>query len=243
MKQTMSFPGKITLFFILLFTISHAATAQDAKTDILRVDQAYRAVKSLSVKMTYRLYATHDTKTVTDVQEGEYKKQGNHHRTRIAGVETLWDKDYTIVCDRNNEMIVIGNPVKVDIKPFQVSLDSLLKICSKVVATENATQRTYRLEFANSRFAEYTAMDVYINRNTWMIDRMVLFYRQSVALNAEKPDEKYPPRLEISYTDIRQNITFDEDEFAVSRYIETVKGKIKCAAAFSTYRLFNQKIR
>gem|GEM_PF-4764260 len=223
--------------------IAAVTFAQQAKTDFTLVDKAYRSASSLSMQVAYNLYATHESAVLHSKQKGFYKKKGKLQLAEVAGVETLWKENMTVVCDKNNRLIVLANPVKTINQAFQLDIDTLLKLCSKVSYDETAAQKKYRLEFAKTPYSEYTAIEVSINKSSWMVDKLVLFYRQARALDVSKPQHKTQPRLEIVYSEVKKDIELSSEEFSENRYIETKRGKTVCADAYSAYRFVNQKNR
>ena len=161
------------------------------------------------------VYRMGDFESVTNAK---YKLVANHEQRFISVQENKDTVKGTYLMDGELEKLLKGKEV---VKVEAVGKDELL------------------LNMAlNIPEAEWLAMVV--DRKTYLIKKMVVYYRNAVALKAEAgaSGEKSKPRMEIVYAyDLHPK--WAKDAFSVSKYVDIGKGGARLKTAYKGYELMD----
>ena len=109
--------------------------------------------------------------------------------------------------------------------------------------SDNGATISYHIKYLKNNFVEYNELDIYINKNTFFIERIVLFYKNPLSIDGNSVSAyKEKPRLEIVFKNIDITPTFSDLIFAEGSYFSEIKGNIVLAAPYRHYKLINQRI-
>lgn len=231
-----------TTYILSFILISFAVWSQKANEDFKKVRLAYDTAGAVSMDIEYILYENYTPVVPYDTQTGTYCKSGANSITSLSGIETLVNEKYLVVCDNNDQMILVGDPGPSK-NPVDMNTDSLLKICSAVKYSENASgQKVYKLEFEKTKLSEYSAMEIFINKRTSFIEKVTLYYRFESKLGEERTAPMTKPRLEIVYKNIKAKVGFSSGYFSEKKFITGTGKTMACSATHAAYKLINQKL-
>ncbi len=232
--------------FLIVGFIFYTTTCfgQVAKEDFEKINKAYAKHSTISMQVTYDLYRNKVDKTVLQSQQGEFKRSGNLYCSRIGTVQTLDTEKYKLILDEEDKNITLlgkdnSTPEEANrMDVFSMNFDRLLAMCSKVVfKAENESQNSYVLSFEND---EYDEMKLVFNKKTFFLEKMLLFYSQAQNMEGEKEDLKEKPRLEITYSNIKLDVRFPENEFSYDKYLIKKDGKLVGKAGYKEYTINDQ---
>lgn len=234
---------EICLLSFLLITSAKTTHAQNASEDFKKVRAAYDAAPAISMDVLYKSYPDYTTTVENDSQSGSFKRQGSNLYSNLLGIETLQNSQFNIIVENNSKKLVILDPAKASVNISPVNVDSVLSMCSSVKFIEGAgNQRIYKLSFDKLTSFQYSTIDFCINKETFLIDKIVLYYRDAVNFNYEdKEAPKKKPRLEIIYKNINTHAVFTNEQFSEKKYITVSENAIKPTGTYSAYELINQK--
>jgi len=231
--------------YIIIFLFAFSAKAQNAKEDIKKVNESYVKHKDLSMGITYNVFAAYDDNVPMETSAGSYNQHGNARYNRLNEIESVQNSDFSLVIDHDEKMIVIGNPIKFNPgKIMLLDLDSALSMYSSVKYIDNnVSQKGYSMVFKPTAASEYDKVDMYFNAKTYLVERMVFYYRDKVQLkktNQDAPEEK--PKLEIIFSKISVEPVSDFKFYSAGRFVDKKNGKYVGVGECSSYKVINQKI-
>lgn len=244
MKRLLLFSG---MFLLQGFAFGQTAlSAKQAADEFRQVNKAYLDAEKLQMNIDYTLYSSYTSAVPFEKENGVYMKQGNSTYSHLLGTVSLTNSKMSLTLDSNEQTIVLTDaPTKNDRNPSLVNLDSLLSMCSSIESKDaGGNLQLYRLRFDRLSFIEYTSIDVYIDRRTHFLDRLVLFFRMEMDL--DENDDVYVkdrPRLDIHYSNISTAPVFSADQFSEKKFIQGTGKKFTCTASYATYRLINNQLK
>lgn len=229
-------------FFMCVVVMN--AHSQNVKEDVMKINEAYSKFIDLSMNITYNVYANAASTLPAESETGSFKQHGNLRYSRIKEIESLQNKEYLVVVDNEEKIIVVGNPVKFNPgKITLLDLDTAFAKCSSVKFMDNnASQKGYKLMFKTNIVSEFDAIDLYFNKKSFLVERMVFYYRERIKINeADENSVKEKPRLEIIFSNMNFKTVSDINFFSEARFIEKKKGKYYPVSAYNQYNLIDQK--
>lgn len=228
------------LFCILFFP----AAAQNAKQDILKINETYSSIKDLSMDITYTVFPSSKSKVALETHTGCFKQHGDMKYSRLKEVEAVHNNNYSLVIDNEDKLIVVANPAKSNMSEItMIDLDKSLSQCASIdfLGTIGSLSG-YKLMFKQNVVSEYDAVELYFNKKSFFVEKLVIYYRQKVKLNEEDPNAvKDKPRLEIVFSNTNLKTIADITLFSEERFIEKKKGKYYPTSAYNSYQLIDQK--
>jgi hypothetical protein len=231
------------LFFVAFFLGYLPVDAQNAKADILRINDAYSKFTNMSMDITYRVFLNQTSTLPYETETGFYRQNGNLRYNKLKQIESLQNSNYLIVVDNELKRIVVGNPVKFDpAKITLLNLDSALSKCSSVnYINVNALQGGYSMIFKSTIVSEFEKVELYFNKKTYVVEKMVFFYRQKIRLATEENAVAERPKLEISFSQFSFEKLEDATFFSEKKFIEKNKGNYIAASSYNGYKIIDQK--
>lgn len=231
-------------FCLMLLSLFFSAAAQNAKQDILKINETYTSLEDLSMDITYTLFPSAKSKVPAETHAGCFKQHGIMKYSKVKDIEAVHNKNYSLVIDNDDKLIVVANPAKFSAsKITMLDLEKSLSLCSSVefIGT-TGNQSGYKLVFKQNAPSEYDAVELYFNKKTFLVEKLVMYYRQTIKLNEEDPNSaKDKPRLEIAFSNASLKKITDISFFLEEKFIEKKKGKYYTASAYNSYQLIDQK--
>jgi hypothetical protein len=241
--------SRLTFFLsLLLFTgnlFAQQATVAQAAADLRLVNQAYNNAKLLRMEIGYNLFADYSSTVPVQQEKGLFLRQERNTYSNLLGTVTLNNSRVSLTLDSAGQAIIVSDPLpKSRNNPQPVNLDSLLQQCSAIDFHADAGKKYYKLHFDKAPFMEYAAVEIYINSSSNFIEKLVLYFRESVDLNEEDDVvKKSRPRLEIAYSNISTTPVFSAQQFSESQFISGAGKRMSCTPAYSAFRLINNKLQ
>jgi hypothetical protein len=231
--------------YILLFLSAVQGYGQNARTDMGKLNASYARHKDLSMGITYHVYANHRDADPIETSAGSYFQRGSDRYNRLNEIESVQNNECSIVIDNEEKFIAIGNPVKYTAgKIATTEMDTVLDHYASVTYIDNqGVQKGYSFKIKPKVPSEYERIDVFFNSKTWMVERMVYYYRdkqQLIKTNQDAAEEK--PRLEVIFSNIKFEAGSDSKFYSESRFVHKKDGKYFPAGAYAGYKIINQKI-
>jgi outer membrane lipoprotein-sorting protein len=229
--------------FILMFCIALQGNAQNAKADILRINEAYSKFKDMSMNITYNVYLNYTAALPYETEVGFYRQHDNLRYSKLKEIESLQNKEYLIVTDNEQKRIVVANPVKFNpAKITLLNLDTALATCSAVNYLTTANGQTgYEMIFKSNVISAFDKIELYFSKKTYIVEKMVFFYRQKVKLATETDAIEEKPKLEISFSKFDFQKNTDAGIFSEKKFIEKNGGKYTASATYQGYQVIDQK--
>jgi hypothetical protein len=220
------------------------AKSQNAKEEMKKMNEAYLKHVDLTMDIAYNVYANWTDASPIEKNSGFYMQHGTDRYNKLNRIESVQNKECALVIDNEEKMILVGNPVKFDpAKITMLNLDTAFsKYASVTPIKVSAPQKGYKLIFKTSAASEYEAVDIYFNTKTYLMEKMVFYYRNKVQLQKTNRDEaKEKPRLEIIFSKVSTAPNPDLKLYSEPRFIAKTTNSYRAVGTYSSYKLVNQK--
>lgn len=234
MQNTRNILLSITL---LVCSLSYGQSAKDQLKAVL---DAYSTLNRFSVDAEYKAYKTYNSAEAVDHSIAEYRRDGNKLRTKNLGMEYIQNEKYAIIIDDNNKMVLLAKSQAIPAEIF--GIENSLSRFEKVVKTgETATTLSYVITFKKN-VSEFYKTILVVYKETKLIKRIILFYATDYAVNTQGKPNLKKPKVSISYKNYKtgSDFKFKKDEFNISKYFKSMKGKKKLKEKYKTYEFFDK---
>lgn len=234
--------------FLIIFLFIGSAyinkETQDVKGDFQKISKVFSENKNISFKMSYLLYRNYKSSVPIEVKNGYFKRIGDKQFVNIDGFLTLYLKDMLLVVDSTNKTILIGNPIKFDMKSLNIfPLDSMKKFYSNMeVLSEDKTTKTVKLQIAKNIVSPTNAISISYNKESYFVNKIVLFYREKIKFN-ESDKETTQMRLEVVLSDYQKVDDSKDFEFSSNHYIQKQKHKYVGVGIYKSYKILDQRYK
>jgi len=232
---------KYIAILILLVSLAYTGFAQNFRAEMARVNGAFDSLTNIGMKVTYRLYNDYTTDKINSTEVSELKKQGTNLYLKLEDVETIYTEKFDLVVDRENKSIIISDP-----SPERNKLTGLKKSKKpeenykeiEPLVFDNGL-KGYRVNLEEVEQEQYNKMQIEFNPKTWMLTRLVLYYKDDIDVdNTENPTK---PRMEIMYSD-PQPVTSDiSGLFKLENYILQNKNGLIATKAYQGYEVIDNR--
>lgn len=235
--------GVRLVFVVLLLSINVFAgnpSIEKAKADFKKVNQVYLTTPSYSMDIQYQVYDAKVGGNLIENKPGTYYKSNGSSYTKMLNIETIVNSKTTIIANNDDRFLVITDTRKNELSPIQTNIDTMLKLCDEIKINDiGTTKRHYALSFGDE--TEVAQIDLYINLTSYTIEKLVIFYNETLPLtqNDFYAKEK-KPRLEIIYKSFKSLSAVNEALFAESTYLSTKGTTYKGNNKYSNYKIVNQ---
>lgn len=225
---------KKRIFAAFIGTTFLASTihAQTFKEDVKKINSAYEKAAKLSFKANHTYYDARGANTPGEVKQSVIYKDGKKTYNKTDFIETVTDERYSLVIDNHNK-IISANKIPATTAPLvtaMVSLDSLMKLCSKIEYVTSGNLKGYKLAFEQMEAEQLT---IYFDPKTFFIKRIEIDY---IGWDGSQP------YVEISYSEINTNPGFPKGIFSTDKYVINSNGKLTLTDKYSSYKLLNYNL-
>ncbi len=214
--------------------------AQNLKTDLLAINNAYKKANKLSFVMELDMYETYTSNKLYYSQKVSMKKNGKTTVHSSNETESINTPDYTIIKDDEEKLITYAPKRTVketDDVGFMMNIDSLGTLCKSFKFNkESATTNCYDF-IMQDYYPNYERIKIFFNAKTHFIEKMI-FYCDEDDISTHNEDEKYAKaRIEINYNNIDSNPSFKDSDFSYQKYMQKKGNKFELNADLKKYEL------
>jgi hypothetical protein len=231
---------KLMLLSVLFWVSDNAFDAY--KADYSKIISAYQSQKSLSFTVTYKSFDTSLTKADTSVT-GKFQIKGEQFHTKVAGAESIRNKQYYLSIDHANKIMFLGlaKTVSGNYLPIATVDTSFrkLKLTVQAHATKDSKLKGYTINYPSNNDS-YKKIDFDFDATTYLIKRVVMHINPPVN-EYDLKDWKYvdDPFVEMLY----QGYNFEEISeaaFSISPFVDVKNGDdAELKPEYSKYQLVN----
>ena len=225
----------IISLFLLIGSLDVVAQQSQASQDFERINATYAKLTELKTNVAYVLYPNHAATIPFQQEKASLWISGKNSLYKIGAVETLHTPEYTILIDHDEAQLIVQptGPGRPD--PLTgIELDSLLSYCSELSMQEEANSRTYTLSLP---FGELERIQIRFDRSTYLMEKVILYYRQTEEMEEGLPAEK--PRLEINYLSQENRARFAKDAFSIYQYIQHDGTQFQPITLYQSYQFID----
>ena len=194
------------LIYILL------STSWLAKAQITEFERDYALAKDvfkdkqISLESDYLLFSSHTSTSLVSTAKSTTFISEELYNQSIEGVHTIIEGDRVLICDTNEENLVVDN-YKGDLLAavFSIDIDQLSNFITKVDPISTSDVSGYRLYI---QYSEIEMLDIYIDKENHHFEKVILYYAYAESLGEEMSNTDNP-RLEIAINPYK----FDDSRF------------------------------
>jgi hypothetical protein len=169
----------------------------DPKSILENIRKFYASHDYIYHELSYGLYSDHGSSTPHSVDRGVFIKQGDMQYSRLASVESLTTKDYTIGVDHDEKLIMIANHIS--ILPTGPLRNADRWISEGASITVRTVSDQLNAVSVKAEYGEVEEAEIVYDVRTFQPARLVLKYRRAIQLDVETDPPDIQPKLEIEY--------------------------------------------
>ena len=240
----------IVIFLIFLFCFSfHKIKAQEntiSKEEMGTVFEStsnwFKNTPSYSLDVTHASFENYTTDVPSDKITGYFKKEGGNYHSFLMGIHTIQNKQYKIVVDTSEKIIMVANP-------DQLTFISYTQEDYKVFLKNSTATRkikTGRYTFYKVELPEENPMSSYelLVDEKGLLREVKWYYNKEVKMDANDPESAVKPSMSISFSGYQESPVFNYAEtFSEAPYFAQKDGKLQLAPAYMSFKLLDQRIR
>lgn len=219
-----SLPIKISLIFLLLYSIGLQVEAQDFKTVLNQLREGFNENGKVHIKMEVKVFESKQNPTPLYHEKAEIKKNGNNYWYKYAQSQMLMNQVYHIVVDDYNKQIMCSNRDKSGLSSsvIQPDLDSIMNFYEEPIFVKNENgMNEYQLE---QKSGEVKTIKLFVDDRTHMLKKMIYFYNEG-------------HYVETIFHLFNKAPVFDPEEFNENKYVAINKNKKNAAPAYQQYQI------
>ena len=218
------------LGWLVLLMLFGSLQAQEIRTDLDRIQQAYEQEGSGMINLEYRQYSGYPDEE-PEIVQGAYHWDSHSQYLQLPGTEHLKNENYAILVNHQMQAIVVQDAPKVPSSRLDIPLDSLLAICDSVsFSTTPEGWHAWRLEINTSLIM---AVSLVFDPVSYQIRKLVRWEQPF-----ETEDQIIEPRLEIHYLRLRP-LAQGKARFAESRFLKRNGDAFLPQTAYQHYQVYN----
>jgi len=230
----------IYICFILLGLGSMTAHAQQASTDLKKVNASYESAAVVSQKVSYKSYANYADKTPYETLTGEIIRSKGNVYNKIGPVEIITTSTYTFSIDHEEKtMVLLPKSSAGSAMPTEVDYEALLAICSEVkYASLSSSSASYTMVFPSE---EYEKVTVTFNTKSFYIQKLDLYYKTMETYAENEKTVTTKPKLEIVYSELKSRSDLTDSFFTYDTFLlKQSTNKYICKEPYTSYQFINQ---
>jgi hypothetical protein len=213
------------------------ASAQDFKSDIIRINKAYAALQDYSMELTYNLYANPKTTIASETQKAKVCRSTESTSFVMGKIEVLTTPKYCITIDGDNRLILVNNNINTanNASYLPVNLDSLSKVITKTTYSNLSNNlASYKISLKTT---EYESLEVVFDKSDYHLHKIILVLRNYKDKDEDDERLSTKPRLEIAFSNFNSAPKFSQNLFSENRIVH-IKGKtVSAQPSYSTYKV------
>lgn len=185
---------RLMVLYIVIAPIICFSQVSDFETDYTLAKGVF-ADKEVWLEADYKLFANHSDDILVSRAHSETYISQEVYNQSIEGVHSIIEWDQVLICDSNEEHIVLDT-YEGDIlrAVFSIDIDQLSNFITEVEDISDNSSIIYRLHVENS---EVQLLELRMNRVNHHFEKIVLYYAYSESLGDDMADVD-TPRLEIT---------------------------------------------
>lgn len=201
---------------VLLIYVS--AIGQGAKDIILKLRESYQNHQRLQLIIKYQLIE--DLK-VLDSVSGVYFKSGNRQYYSVFGQECLLTDEISLIIDHDQKVMIKSDPVNFFPGIWLPEADSLINQFSEAIILKESPHRVkIQFKIHENRSQEIRALSMSINKDTYMCDSVLIFYKRFPDGFINKTHTKKLPYVLLTMNPVADALSQDIEKTNISAYLK-----------------------
>jgi hypothetical protein len=135
-------------FFLLSFLLAGVLIAQDAKTDLIKLNQHY-IDKDIAADMRLQLFSSWESNQLKDEHQAKFlrSKDGSSLYYGLKEREIVRTPQFSLLVDHEHKLMMIQPAIKAPIPDLVSIIDTLLKRAVKVDYQQEGPKSRYNFDF------------------------------------------------------------------------------------------------
>lgn len=230
-----------TIIAVLLLSVGAINAQNSAITEEMKkINGSLKKYPSVKMDVSYVYYSSYSSKIPVETQKGIIKKKGDMQYWSLMGTATVVNSQYQVSIDSSYKRIFIG-PKSKNSKTANladVDFERLLKIYEKPISVSNGKSTGLKFTCKPGIHAEHKTIEIYYNKETYVVEKLVLFYTAEMPINTDREDgPKDKPRLEIIFSNINLDAKLTDSDFSEKKYVQINGDQYKPQPAYKAFSL------
>lgn len=227
---------KMYLFLSLcsMMAMAPSATGQEVEAVLEGMQFFYQDHPSIYQEMSYQLFASHEASELHSTESGLLILGPDARYSKLASIESLSTKDYTLGVDHEEKTIMLSNNFSTltldPMASIQNYSDQLYSASIKEVSA-NSNELIFKI-----MSGEVEEAKIVYNKADFQIEKIMLNYRRAIQLEDAEDADWVQPRLEIAYF----NTSFsgkEKERLKLDNYVSTAAKEWKAVEKYANYQL------
>jgi hypothetical protein len=239
----------ISIFYFASVSLSLAqvitwsnSTKEEVAKEFEKINAWYKNADTYSLIITHKTFEDYKTTTPFEKMTGYFKKNKNTYHSFLLGTHSIQNSNYKVVVDSAHALVMVSNPDKSFDSPVSMKdYSDGLMICKSFKKFEGDKERRIRLEFGEYHTVNSYEIMYYPEGN---VKEITIYYNTAVKKDEDDINGiKKKPRLTVTLSDYKTNVSFNKDEFSEHKIIGVTKDKkLFLQANYKTYKLSDQRL-
>jgi len=214
-------------------------SVEEAAKVYIALNNHYCKTSSYSLKVKYSSFQDYYTSSEHETSSGYFCKYGSNYHSYLMGIHTIQNANYKIVLDTSRKIVAVLNPDKAFEKSItMIDYNEILKNCTAIKVAIVGNEKHYRVEFKETYYVN--AYEYAINNTGWL-NELTLFYNKNY-VDEDGKEKNVKPRLKITFSDIKENVKEEKNEFDENKYFSKLGYKIILNNKYKNYYLSDQRV-
>ncbi len=228
-------------FFCLMLMPPLLMCAGDIPSDLKKMNQAYTAARSFSMKVEIQLYSTAADAKPQVVQKGEVKKQGDNYFSRMEGRINIKKGMEMVFVDENSKTMLVGILSEQDGHEELMAYDSVLNWEKEKMKYLVNTPDLKKIVYSNEEDEQYEKIELSINARTNLLTEVVYYLHKEKTEAGDDSEDYTFGKIVIRYNDVQLNQPVPESAFSTKEYYSSAKGKLSGMGKYKAYKIVDQR--
>lgn len=241
---------RYTAFSILFVTLFFSAAIYGQTTNVSKEEMGTVLKKSndwfintpvYSLTVTHASYETYTSELPVEKQIGYFRKNGKSYNSDLLGIKTIQNDKYKFVIDTSEKKILVAEPDQLSwISYTKEDYDFLLKHCVAIRMTKVGRYVFYRMELSeNNPISVYE----FLTDENGRVREINWYYNKEVSINEEDNALKVKPRLSISFSAFKEDVSFNYDDmFSETRFFTKKDNQLIATGNYRNFKLMDQRL-
>ena len=219
-----------------LMAFAPSTSNQEVVTVLEGMQSFYQDHPSIYQEMSYQLFSSHEAIDLHSSESGLLLLGPDTKYSKLAAIESLTTKDYSVGVDHEEKTIVISNNFSTlaldPLASIQSYSDQMFSAAIQVL-TANSSELIFKI-----KSGEIEEAKIIYNKADFQIEKIMLNYRRAIQLDDAEASDWVKPRLEIVYSNTSFNGK-EKERLVLSNYVTAVADDWKAVGRFAEYELIN----
>jgi len=188
--------------------------------------------------ITYRAYASHDSKVVVEEKEAILVRHKENYRLDFGGFVIIQRDGALLQVDEQMQEIIYAPKAQSILSDFNlVPTKSMVEYVNRWKWYEEGKEWVFIAAFENSDAGPFERLEFRVEPSSLFIRKLTLLYRKQASFYFPFAEEETKPRLEVYYTRKAGRAINVEQDFPIQNYLETKPSGVRLLPKWQEYKL------